>query len=591
MKWFKQLCIITLILLSLSIWNVNTFSQTILLEAESFAEKGGWVVDQQSFEVIGSTYLLAHGLGRQVEDAKTEFEIPTTGMYHVFVRTRDWAPHPTGPGKFQVLINEKPLSKIFGADGNSKWGWRKGGTVTLSKGKASIALNDLTGFNGRCDSILMTMDSSFRPPEDQDALNAFRKKALNLTDSPIDAGSYDFVVVGGGMAGTCAALQAARLGIKTALIQNRPVLGGNTSSEVRVHVMGNTNQNLYPKLGAIVRELQSPEQGNANPDPKKYGDDKKLKIVEAQENLSLFLNMHAYQVVMDGNRITAVIARHTSTNKDYQFNAHLFADCTGDGTIGYMAGADYRVGRESREETGESLASEKSDNFTLESSNLWCAHKVDIPTEFPECPWAIQFTDDYHIDATKADWKWGSGFGNMDTIMEAEQIRDHNLRAIFGNWSYLKNHKKRNMPIGNCYGWTYISGKRESRRLLGDHILTQMESMKDACIQTQLRLEPGRSICIFPIKRIQNGFLGRNFLARRSHHRRKPYHIPYRCFYSRNIENLFMAGRNASTTHVAFGSTRVMRTCGMMGEVVGYAASVCRKHDVNPRDVLQKPFG
>ncbi len=580
----------TILLVLVSATCVFSQSQPSLLfvETESFTEKGGWKIDQQSFDVMGSSYLLAHGMGRPVADATTTVQFPETGAYHVWVRTKDWAPFPKGPGTFHVVLNNQELPTEFGASGSDEWRWYYGGEVAVEQTNTQLALRDLTGFNGRCDALLFTTDNSFTPPNEPQQLMGFRQAQLGLTEEPTDAGSYDLVVTGGGMAGTCAAISGARQGLKVALIQNRPVLGGNNSSEVRVHLMGDIDKNYYPKLGRIVDELDNGDPGNGNPDGDQYGDERKLAVVEAEENISLFLNTHVDQVEMKDGKISAVIGRNIATNQEYRFSGELFADCTGDGTVGFLAGADYRAGRESREETGEPLAPEEADNFTLGTSNLWASVEKDTPSTFPETPWAIQFSDEYHIDEHKADWQWETGFGNFNTITEAEQIRDHNLRAIYGNWSYLKNHKDGKYDNHELAWVAYIGGKRESRRLLGDHILTQMDIQDGEMYPDGLVTATWTIDLHFPQPENSKYFPGEEFFAATKHIRVQPYTIPYRCLYSRNVPNLFMAGRDISTTHVAFGSTRVMRTCGMMGEAVGYAASVCRKYDVQPREVYEQ---
>lgn len=562
-----------------------TAQQRLFVEAESFEQPGGWVVDQQSFDVLYSSYLMAHGMGKPVADASTTVTFPQKGTYHIWVRTKDWAPFPKGPGEFKVVINEKPLDTVFGAEGSAEWQWYYGGTREITQEKVTLSLQDLSGFNGRVDAIYFSTDKQDAPVNDHKELLVFRKKMLNLTDGPIDAGEFDLVVVGGGIAGTSAAISASRMGLKVALIQNRPVLGGNNSSEIRVHLMGNIDQNHYPRLGRIVRELDNGDPGNGNADGDRYGDKRKMEVVKAEPNITLYLNTHVYTAEMKDNRIISVVGRDIRTNQEYSFRGTNFSDCTGDGTLGYLAGAEYRMGRESRSETGESLAAETADDFTLGTSNLWASLPKDQPSDFPATPWAIQFSDEYHIDAHKADWQWETGFGNFNTIYEAEQIRDHNFRAIFGNWSYLKSNKTEKYSNHELAWVAYIGGKRESRRLMGDHVLTQMDiqdgiNYPDGCVTATWTID-----LHFPDEKNSNYFKGEEFFAATKHIKVKPYTIPYRSLYSRNIENLFMAGRNISTTHVAFGSTRVMRTCGMMGEAVGYAAFVSKLKGCNPREV------
>ena len=416
---------------------------------------------------------------------------------------------------------------------------------------------------------MLSQDADFIPPASRESLDALRKELLGYPDELESFEPFDIVVVGGGIAGITTAVQSSRLGLQVALIQNRPVLGGNNSSEVRIHLEGDLDKNHYPKLGRIVRELDNGDPLNAHPDGEKYGDERKLEVVRAEGNISLFLSTHAYGVEMDGHRITAVHARNIETNQEYRFPGELFADCTGDGTLGYLAGADYRMGRESRTETGESMAPQNSDELSMGSSNLWNAVEEPFPSDFPETPWALPFSDEYHKEATHSDWTWETGSVKYNTVWEAEKIRDHNFRVIYGNWSYLKNQKEEKYANWQLNWVAYISGKRESRRLMGDHILTQQD------LENQV---------VYP-----DGFvtLTTEDINWSEHPEIQPYPIPYRCLYSRNIRNLMMAGRNISVTHVVLGAVRAMRTTGMMGEVLGHAAYLCIKHSSDPRGVYE----
>jgi len=559
---------------------------TIFLEAEGFETLGGWVVDQQAMDQMGSPYVLAHGLGQPVADAVTTVGIPEAGTYRVWVRTRDWcAPWnaPDSPGRFQLVIDDRPLDTVFGTEGDP-WHWQPGGTVNLRPGQVRVALRDLTGFDGRCDAILLSSDPAFEPPNESEALAQFRRAQLGITQ-PIDEGMFDLVVVGGGMAGTCAAISAARLGLKVALIQDRPVLGGNNSSEVRVHLNGEINLPPYPALGDVVRELDSGLRGNAQP-ASHYDDERKLAVARAEQNLSLFLETRVFKVEKAGDRITAVTGRHVRRNTEHRFAGALFADCTGDGNVGYLAGADYRVGRESRAETGESLAPEQPDRLTMGTSVQWYAVETDRPVPFPECPWAVSFNDETCYPMTRGDWDWETGMGR-DQVADIEFIRDYGLRVAFGNWAYLKNHYQSKEEYARYrLEWVaYIGGKRESRRLLGDVMLREQDIVErriypDAMVTTTWTID-----LHYPHPENSRQFPGAPFRSIAEHLRIEPYPVPYRCLYSRNIENLFMAGRDISVTHVALGTVRVMRTGGMMGEVVGMAAAVARQHDTTPRGV------
>jgi hypothetical protein len=561
----------------------------ILVEAEAFDDPGGWVVDQQSMDQMGSPYLLAHGLGVPAKDAVTAVSFPETGKYHVWVRTRDWLATwnaPGAPGKVQLLVDGTPLQATFGTEG-AAWHWQDGGTVEVKSSKVRLALHDLTGFEGRCDAILFANDADFVPPNDGTSLAAFRREALGVPEQPEYAGKFDLVVVGGGMAGTCTAVSAARLGLRVALIQDRPVLGGNNSSDVRVHLNGLINLPPYPHLGDVVKELDSGNQGNARP-AAFYNDDKKLRIVQDEPNIRLFLNTHACRVDTKGNRITAVIARDIRTSKNLCFPAPLFADCTGDGAIGCLAGADFRMGRESREQTGESMAPETPDKMTMGASVQWYSVETDEPSPFPECPWALQFTEQSCERVTRGDWNWEAGL-NSDQIGDIESIRDHSLRAIYGNWAFLKNHSNDKAQYANRQlSWVaHVAGKRESRRLLGDVVLCQQD-IQERCEYPDTFVTTTWSIDLhYPEPENSKYFPGQEFKTICTQLAIQPYPIPYRCFYSRNVENLFMAGRDISVTHVALGTTRVMRTCGMMGELVGMAASLCKKHNTTPRGIYE----
>jgi hypothetical protein len=562
----------------------------ILLEAEGFAELGGWKLDQQFMDQMGSPILLAHGMGVPVKDATTAVTFPTAGTYHLWVRTRDWVANfkaKGSPGKFQLLIDGKPVEKVFGAEG-AKWRWHRGGAVKITKAKVTVSLHDLTGFDGRCDAIVFSANADFIPPVDPKLAAPWRRKLLGLSEKPVDAGKFDLVVVGGGIAGTCSAISGARSGLKVALIQDRPVLGGNNSSEVRVHLGGQTMLGPYNALGGVVRELSPARRGNAGP-PERYEDQKKLNVVAAEKNISLFLSTHVSEVETDGKKISAVIGRNIRTGKRLRFSGRVFADCTGDGTVGFLAGADYRLGREGKGETAESLAPAKPDKLTMGSSVQWYSARTAEPSPFPVCPWAVQFTEENAQRVTGGEWNWETGM-NKHQIDQFEEVRDYGMRVVYGNWAFLKNSPKSRAKYANLkLDWVaHIAGKRESRRLLGDVILTEQDvtgqkAFDDACVTTTWTID-----LHYPHPRNTQQFPGREFRTIAKHVRIKPYPVPYRCFYSRNIDNLFMAGRDISVTHVALGTIRVMNTCGMMGEVVGMAAAICKERSTTPRGVYKE---
>jgi hypothetical protein len=554
--------------------------------------------------------LLAHGLGQPVRDAETTVRFPSAGKYRVWVRTRDWvAPWkvPGAPGRFKLLIEGKPLSTTFGTEG-ADWHWQDGGTVKVAR-EAKVALHDLTGFEGRCDAVLFCHNLSFKPPVEAAALAVFRRQALGLPEAPEDGGSYDLVVVGGGIAGTSTALSAARLGLKVALVQDRPVLGGNNSSEVRVWLNGGINLPPYERIGDVVAELEPRQRahyGQANT-AEIYEDDRRLALVRGEPNLTLLVEQRVNAVESANGAIRAVVAQHIRTARRLRLSARWFADCTGDGSVGAAAGAE----------------SDMTHKQHMGPSNLWNVQDAGQPQPFPpcecedtnavtmafadtkqpapfaRCPWALDLRDKpfpgRQQDKAKAakdplgrlgGWYWESGF-DRDPIADVEWMRDQNFRAMYGAWDTLKNVDK--LYPNHKLNWAaYIAGKRESRRLLGDVVLTGDDfrtnsAFADGCFPCTWTIDLHT-----PDPTFKKGHEGAEFISVATHGKYKtPYWAPYRCLYSRNISNLFMAGRDISVTHEALGPVRVMRTCGCMGEVVGMAASLCKKHDCNPRAIYQ----
>jgi hypothetical protein len=459
-------CLIVLAWLSGSVATAE--SPTVLVEAERFDDLGGWLPDSQFMDQMGSPFLLAHGLGEPVEDARTTVVLPSPGKYRVWVRTRDWVATwkaPGTPGRFQVLIDGRPLETTFGTE-SADWHWQPGGTVDVQRTTIEVRLRDLTGFAGRCDAIVFSADPEFTPPNSEPELAHFRRAQLDLPEHPEDAGDFDLVVVGGGIAGTCAALSAARSGLKVALVQDRPVLGGNNSSEVRVWLQGARNQAPYPRIGDIVRELEQARSAHYGPDNTAdlYEDEKKLALVDAEPNLFLALNHRANAAEMEGTRIMAVVAQHTVTGARRRFAGRWFVDATGDGCLGKVAGADYQLTLPGH----------------MGRCNLWNVIETDGPAAFPRCPWALDLSDkpfpgrNKSFPGVKADhrgiealggWYWESGFDH-DPFEKSEYIRDWNFRAMYGAWDALKNVDGR-YPNHRLNWAAHIAGKRESRRLLG----------------------------------------------------------------------------------------------------------------------------
>lgn len=571
-----------ILLVSLLAAGLCARAEGVFVECESFAEKGGWVLDQQFMSEMGSSYLLAHGMGKPVADASTTVNIPADGLYTVWVRTYNWTSpwsEKPGPGKFQIKIGKKILKPVLGSTGKC-WEWQNAGQIRLKAGQTTLALHDLTGFEGRCDAVYLTSDGDV-PPAD---MEAWRRQQLGLTDTPAASAKYDFVVVGGGISGMCAAVAAARQGLKVALVNDRPVLGGNNSAEIRVHLGGTIEVGPYPALGRMQREFGHSKKGNAQP-AENYEDGKKQSWIESEPNVTLYASNRAVAVRKDGGKIAAVIIRNIETSEEILLEAPLFADCTGDGTVGYLAGADYRYGREGKAEFGESLAPDEPDNFVLGASVQWYSKETGKKCKFPVFDYGLNFSDASVQKVTMGEWTWETGMLH-DMTTEFEYIRDYGMMVIYSNWSYLKNQL--GMYPDRELDWVaYVSGKRESRRLMGDYIYKQ-DDIEKAVFHEDASFATTWSIDLhFPDPEITPYFPGEEFKTRTVHNRIYPAAVPYRCLYSRNVDNLFMAGRDISVTHVALGTTRVMRTCGMSGEVVGLAAGVCKARNASPRDVYR----
>ncbi len=410
----------------------QTDAAEVFVEAESFDDRGGWQLDTQFIQQMGSPYLLAHGLGRPVKDAVTSVDIPQAGKYVVWVRTFDWVARwqaPGTPGRFALLINGSAVADDLGTQGTD-WQWHCAGEVELTAGQAELTLRDLTGFNGRCDAIYLTTDAAVKPDNSSEVLPPWRRELLGLQGSIAAAGPYDLVVVGGGYSGMGAAISAARMGCRVALIQDRPVLGGNGSSEVRVWAMGNIRRGRFPRIGEIVEEFA--DRATKSPGrAEEFGDDLKEEVARAEQNLDLYLNHHAFDVRMQGNKIESVDVLDVKTSQIRRFASPLFVDCTGHGWVGEKAGADWDMTPEGR----------------MGMSNMWTWGEAGEPTEFPETPWALPlkmedfpYPREYH-----AQWFWESGF-DKDPIRDAEAIRDWNLRGLRSLQRNEERRRRRRSP-------------------------------------------------------------------------------------------------------------------------------------------------
>jgi len=395
---------------------------------------------------------------------------------------------------------------------------------------------------------------------------------------------FDLCVVGGGLAGLIAAVSAARHGARVALVQDRPVLGGNCSSEIRMHVCGAHGKHTR-ETGLLEELLLDNFRYNYTPTYALW-DSVLYAKAQYQPGLALFLNCSVNGATMDGNRLRSVRAWQLTTETWHTIQATLFADCSGDGILAPLSGAHYRVGREGRDEFGESIAPPVPDRKTMGMSCLLQAREHDKPQSFVAPPWAYTYTDPSHLRGRGvhlrfSNFWWMEVGGEHDSIHDTERCREELLRIAFGVWDYLKNHAPDKDDFANfALDWQgFLPGKRESRRYYGDHILTQLDVEASGQFPDLVAYGGWSMDDHFPA-----GFYhpkaGTIF-----HPAPSPFGIPYRSLYSRNVENLFCAGRCHSATHSAMSATRVMGTTSLMGQAVGTAAAIAARDGLTPRGV------
>ncbi len=393
----------------------------------------------------------------------------------------------------------------------------------------------------------------------------------------------DLIVVGGGIAGCAAAVAAARLGIKAVLVQNRPVLGGNASSEIGLLMAGADRDFPHARETGIVEEIDLVNRyHNHEVQWRNEISDVTLEHLVTDAGVELYLNTHVHEIELrDDGTIESAAGAQQATEKTFRFQAPLFVDATGDGTLATMAGAEIMTGGESRDAFGESLAPEQATHVTQGSTLMYRVKDMGKPVAFNKPSWAYSFPDADDLPVAIKDLDkpqlWIEYGAELNTILDAVQIREELLRILYGVWDHIKNH-------GNYGAENYVlswvgsvPGKRESRRVVGDYVLsqknlTQPSELPDAVAYGGWPIDVHNPAGFYAEKK----WLDYTHLD-------QPYPIPYRCYYSRDVDNLFLAGRIISATHVAHGSTRLIRTCGVGGQAVGTAAALCIKYGMLPR--------
>ncbi len=405
----------------------------------------------------------------------------------------------------------------------------------------------------------------------------------------------DFAVIGGGLAGVCASITAARSGLKVVLVQDRPVLGGNASSEVRLWSLGATshmgNNNRWSREGGLINEillenLKRNKEGN----PLIF-DTVLLEKVYEEKNITLLLNTAVYELVKkDDSTIESVYGFCSQNSTTYHITAPLFCDASGDGIVGFMSGASFRMGAEDALEFNEGFAPNVEDYGNLLGHSMYFYTKeMNRPIAYSAPSFAIKNASElprirnYQLGDHGCKLWWVEYGGRLDTIHESENIKFELWKVIYGIWDYIKNSGKYPEAANLTLEWVgTIPGKRESRRFEGDYMISQKDIVEQRDYYDSVA-NGGWAMDLHPADGIYS-----KHNSCTQWHSKGVYTIPYRCYYAKDISNLFLAGRIISATHVAFGSTRVMLTCALGGQAVGQAASICSKNNWKPRDLSEK---
>lgn len=563
------------------------------IDASEFTTTGGWKLDTQFVHLMGSGYLIAADKpGIPVEDASVSVEIPAEGTYRIWVRDRNWL-RPHNPGQFTVLIDGRETGNVLGKAPSDRWLWEIAGDVELSAGSHSLSLHDLTGYFGRCAAILLTNDFDYVPSRETERMYAERTRIKGLRADIAEGGTYDVIVAGGGPGGVPAAIACARTGANVLLLQDRPMLGGNASSEVGITMDGAEVAHINAREGGIAEEIRRLRDR----DPAFHGDWTRAMetLAAAEPNLTVLCNHQICQAEMSSpSSIRSVIARDMRDLTFTRFTAAMYIDCTGDGWLGYYAGAKYRFGREGSWQHHEHLAPEKPDLLTMsgciKSGNLPFFFQSETPVEYHAPAWVPPLpTDDKAFGRNitgKGDrmfW-WLEAPNSYDDMWDGEESRDALLLAILGYYDHIKNYwsRKERAKYVQFRFTSVFSGRRESRRLIGDYVLTQ-----DDCFRTEPFDDAisyaGWHLDVHHPEGLYSGEAGPMHCAL---HVPMPT-IPFRCLYSVNIDNLLFAGRNISVSHIALGTVRVENTIATFGQAAGTAAALCIQKQVTPRELYQ----
>ena len=420
---------------------------------------------------------------------------------------------------------------------------------------------------------------------------------------------YEFAVIGGGMSGICAAVAAARHGVKTVLVHARPVLGGNASSEIRMHICGADENGHKPNLteGGILHEILLNNKSRNNYFSYAIWDCVLYETIKAEPNITLYMNTSMTDCVVEEDKITSIHCYQQTTEYHIEIRADYFADCTGNGTLGYYAGAEYREGSEGYEEFKEPHAPKEPDNYRMGNTILFKALKRDEPVKYEPPFFAKKLTEEqlkyrlhskYHtVDASSATdpeaftrastgsntsvdygYWWIELMGEGDDFVgQYEDIKEDLTAYVYGMWDHIKNGGEHGAEYYELEWVGALPGMRESRRLVGDYLLNENDIFDNRIFEDAVAYGG------WPVDvHCPNGLLDFHILPSEVYAFKGAYTIPWRCYYSKNIKNMMMAGRNISTTRLGLGSTRIIGTCAVGGQAVGTAVSLMKKYQCTP---------
>ncbi len=566
--------------------------ETIWLDAVAFPTRGGWKKETQFVREMGQAYLIACDRpGVPVADAEQKFSVRDGGNYRFWVRTKNWK-LPEAPGTFTLAADGRELGAVCGRKPNTRWYWELAGNTALLPGEHLLSVRDKTGWLARFSSVVITNDLDFVPSPETERMLSERAEIRGERRDIRRSDGWDFVVVGAGPGGIPAAVSAARAGLRVALLEANSEVGGNASDEGTIGLDGAGAQNPgWNETGISdeVRQIRKKEnltwQGALE------------RILFAEPNVTVFTDTLCIDAKKEGNRICSVLCVNTLTGERTEFCGALFADCSGDGWLGYYAGAKYRIGREAAAETGEASAPVSADTDTMSGcacgktaeggiKRAYYAADAGHPVPFTLPSWAIKLPEGEALcrranEISRAEW-WLENSNDYDDLFDAEHTRDTLVRLALGYFDWMKNSGNRREEMKNyeLRELALYHAKRENRRLIGDYVLTEEDCVTGRSFPDAVSYA-GWPIDLHHVRGIYSGAEGafyRNLHIRIAE-------IPYRCLYSVNRSNLFFASRCASFTHVALGTARVESTLATLGQVIGTAVAFCKTYGISPREV------